>query len=76
MAQHAERVSGMPTSFLMSAFGTFGQVSWIGISPDAATLDAAGQKLNADPDYISKLSAAGDLFVPGSGHRTLLTRVA
>jgi len=76
MAQHAERVTDMPTAFLMSAFGTFGQVSWIGVAPDAATVDAAGQKLNADPSYVEKLSAAGHLFVPGSGHRTLLTRVA
>lgn len=76
MAQHAERVTGMPTAFLMNAFGTFGQVTWIGTAPDAAAIDAAGQKLNADGDYVDKLSAAGHLFVPGSGHRTLLTRVA
>lgn len=76
MAQHAESVTGMPTAFMMSAFGTFGQVSWIGISPDAAAVDAAGEKLNSDADYINKLGAVGDLFVPGSGHRSLLTRVA
>jgi hypothetical protein len=76
MAQHAERVSGMPTMFLMNSFGTFGQVTWIGIGADAAAVDAAGQQLNSDADYMAKLGAAGNLFVPASGHRSLLTRVA
>jgi hypothetical protein len=76
MAQYVEGVSGLRSTFLVDDFGPFGQVRWIGIAPDAATADAAGQKVNADPGYIDKLSAAGKLFAQGSGHRGLASRVA
>jgi hypothetical protein len=76
IAQHVERVAGVPTLFLANDFGAFGQVTWIGVSPDAAAADAAGQKINADPDYLGKLASAGTLFAQGTGHRTLLSRVA
>jgi hypothetical protein len=76
IAQHVERVTGVPTLFLSQDFGAFGAVSWIGVSPDAAAADAAGQKINADPEYVAKLADAGRLFAQGSGHRTLLSRVA
>ena len=76
IAQHAEKVSGMPTVFLMNNYGTFGQVTWIGIAADAAAADAAGAAINADADYVAKLGGARDLFVPGMSHRALLSRVA
>lgn len=76
IAQHVEQVAGTPTVFLMSDYGTFGQVTWIGVTADAAAADAAGQAINGDAAYIGKLGDAGRLFVPGSGHRTLLSRIA
>lgn len=76
VAQHVEAVSGLPVSFLMSDFGQFGLVEWIGVAPDAATADAVGQKLNADADYLGKLEGAAGLFTPGSGHRSLAVRSA
>jgi hypothetical protein len=76
MAQLVERIAGTPTVFGMSAFGTFGQVTWINVSADAAAADTSGNTVNADPDYMGRLSAVGDLFVPGSGHRSLAMRVA
>ena len=76
IAQLVERVAGVPTLFLANDFGAFGEVTWIGVSADAAAADAAGQKINADPEYLGKLADAGRLFAEGSGHRTLLSRVA
>jgi hypothetical protein len=76
MAQHATAVTGVSTNFLMSRFGTFGAVSWIGISADAAAADAAAAALEADAAYLDKLGAVGDLFVPASGNRATATRVA
>jgi len=76
MAEFATTVGGMPTGFYMTMYGTFGTVQWIGVAADAAAADQAGQAVNADPDYIAKLGSVGDLFVPGSGHRSLATRMA
>ena len=76
MAQHASSVTGVPTLFLVEQFGSFGSVGWIAVTADGAAVDAAGAALNGDADYLKKLGAAGDLFLPGSGHRILSTRVA
>jgi hypothetical protein len=74
-AAHATKVSGMPVAFYSDLYGPFGQVTWIGVSPDMASLDAANAKINSDAAYIGKLSAAGDLFVPGAAHRAMAVRV-
>lgn len=76
MAQHAEKTTGLATSFLMQSFGAFGAVAWLAGAPNTADADAANAALAADGDYIAKLRAAGDLFLPGSGHRSLAIRVA
>lgn len=76
IAQYVEGVTGFRSTFLMDDYGPFGQVRWIGVAPDASSADAAGQKLNADQGYLEKLGAAGKLFVQGSGHRGLASRVA
>jgi hypothetical protein len=76
IAQYVEGVTGFRSTFLVDDFGPFGQVRWIGVAPDAASADTAGQKLNADPGYLDKLSAAGKLFAQGSGQRGLASRVA
>ena len=57
-------------------FGPFGQVTWIRVTADAAAVDAAGQARRADADYMGRLGAIGELFVPGSGLQALATRVA
>lgn len=76
VAQHVEAVGGVPVTFLVSDFGPFGQVEWIGVAPDAAAADAANQKINADADYLAKLENIGGLFTAGSGHRSLAVRTA
>jgi len=76
VAQHVTSLSGMPVMVLMQEYGPFGTLTWIGISEDAAGVDASTAATNGDADYVAKLSAAGDLFVPGSGQRMMATRVA
>jgi len=76
VAQHVTSLTGMPVGLMMQEYGTFGQLTWIGIAADAAAVDASVAATNGDAEYIKMLSAAGDLFVPGSGQRSLATRVA
>ncbi len=76
MAQLVESISGTPMIFGMSAFGTFGQVVWISVAADAAAADAAGNAVNSNADYMGRLSAIADLFVPASGHRSVASRLA
>lgn len=76
VARHVESLTGSPVMVLANEFGPFGGITWIGVSADAAAADAAADAVNADAAYIAKLEAAGGLFVPGSGHRSMLARVA
>ena len=75
VADHVTSLSGMPVGLMMQEYGTFGQLTWIGIGADAAAVDASAAATNGDASYVKKLSAAGDLFVPGSGQRSLVTRL-
>jgi hypothetical protein len=61
---------------MMQEYGIFGQLTWVGIGADAAAIDASAGATNGDAEYIKMLSASGNLFVPGTGHRSLVTRVA
>jgi hypothetical protein len=76
MAQLVEAVTKLPTMFLLDTYGTFGQVTWLSGAPDLATADAAGDAINSNDKYMKALGDVGDLFVPGSGHRGLVTRIA
>jgi hypothetical protein len=75
VAAHVTKTSGMPVGFYSDLYGTFGQVTWIGVAADYAAVDAANAKINADAGYLAKLSAAGDLFVEGLSHRSLAVRL-
>jgi hypothetical protein len=76
IAQYTESISGMPVALLADAYGTFGQMTWISVAADAAAADAADAAINTDPGYLQRLGAVGDLFVPASGHRSQLVRIA
>lgn len=76
VAQHVTSLTGMPVGVMMQEYGAFGQMTWIGIGADAAAVDASSAATRGDADYVAKLSAAGDLFVPGSATRTLANRIA
>jgi hypothetical protein len=76
IAQLVEKLSGLPTLFLSSNFGGFGDVAWIMVAKDAAGADAAGEAINGNADYMTSVNGAGDLFIPGSGRQSLTTRIA
>jgi hypothetical protein len=76
IAQHVEAVVGSPVGVFTDVFGTMGGIAWIGAQPDAAASDAARAKLNADGDYLNRVKATKDLFIPGSGHISQATRIA
>ncbi|HEY5154356.1 MAG TPA: hypothetical protein VIJ47_06450 [Acidimicrobiales bacterium] len=76
MALLTQEISGLPTMFLIDSYGTFGQVTWLSGAPDLAASDAAGEAINANPDYLKRLGDVGDLFVPASGQRRMATRIA
>ena len=76
IANLATSVTGIPVSFWLDAYGTFGQMTWLIVYPDAAAVDAAADKLNASAEYIASLDSNGALFVPGSGERALYARIA
>lgn len=76
VAQLVESVTGTPMVFGSSVAGQFGEFGWLGVSMDAAAADEANSKLLANPDYIALLSAGGEHFVQGSGHRMIATRIA
>jgi hypothetical protein len=76
MAELVQQITNQATMFLMDAYGTFGQVTWLSGAPDLAAADAAAEAIQADPDYIKRLADVGDLFIPGSGEQRLVTRIA
>lgn len=75
MAGHVGKVSGQPSFFLMDSFGGFGQVTWFSVSPDVAAAEAANDAINSDADYLARLSDVATLFLPGSGHRAMATKL-
>ena len=76
MAELVQQITSQPTMFLVDAYGTFGQVTWLTGAPDMATAGAGNGAVQADPDYIKRLFDVGDLFVPASGQQRLVSRVA
>jgi hypothetical protein len=76
IAQLVTGIIEVPVTFWADAYGTFGQVTWIVVYPDAAAVDAANEQLNSNADYLRALDSDDDLFVPGSGSRALFTRLA
>jgi hypothetical protein len=76
VAEHVESTTGMPTMVMSSQYGPFGTVNWIAGGADAAAVDAANAALMGDEGYMKMLSAAGDLFLPGSGQQVLIQRLA
>ena len=76
IGQFVESVIGTPVAVLTDLFGTLGTITWISSQPDAAAVDTARAKVNADGDYLKRVSGSKDLFIVGSGHVGQATRIA
>ncbi|MGI9602098.1 MAG: hypothetical protein ACR2QE_09450 [Acidimicrobiales bacterium] len=75
MAEHVTKATGHPLALLTDAYGTFGSLTWINGFPDMAAVDSAQDALMADEEYLNRIVKAGDLFVEGSGQRSLAQRI-
>jgi hypothetical protein len=76
IGQYVESVISTPVAVLTDLFGTLGTITWISSQPDAAAVDTARGKLNADGDYLKRVSGSKGLFIEGSGHVGQATRIA
>lgn len=76
VADLVAEISGLPVMFGPSVGGTFGQVAWIGSSPDMTTAESIDQQMNKDPRYLAKLDEITGLFVDASGQRVYAKRIA
>ena len=55
IAQRAEKITGTPTLFLADVTGTYGGVGWVSGHENIQALEAAQQKLAADPSWAKYL---------------------
>jgi hypothetical protein len=76
IAQHVTEISATPVSVLTNVYGQMGQITWIGVQPDLAAAEAARTTIGSDADYLGRLAATKELFLPGSGHVSNAVRVA
>jgi hypothetical protein len=76
VADLVAEVTGHPGVLGRDVAGDFGTVVWIATMPDVGTLDTANEALGKDPRYLAKLDEMGDIFLPGSGHTSILRRIA
>ena len=75
VATIVERVTGKKTTVSMAFGGLAGGIAWTVQYDNAAQVEEAVSKLNADKEYLSALTKAQNLFVPGSGHDQMWRQV-
>lgn len=76
IAQYVTSATDAPVSVLTNVYGQMGQITWIGVQPDLAAAEAVRLKLSADMDYLGRMAATKELYVPASGHVSHVTRIA
>ena len=76
IAQHITTVTGAPLSVFTNVYGQMGEITWISARPDLASVETARATLTADADYLGRMPATKELFVPASGHFGRVTRIA
>lgn len=75
IAQKVAKVIDTMPSFWSSAYGPFGQVSWITLYPDMAALDEAQDRLLSNEEYMTAAAKGSELFTEGSGQRSSAMRL-
>jgi hypothetical protein len=74
IAEHATRVSGQNTLFLMNATGPYGGCAWITGSPDVGVVEAGETALMADPAWLKLIDRAGTAYTPEAA-QTMYRRI-
>ena len=65
--EKANRITGLPLSLYMQLYSPqVGVIGWSTFVPDLATLEAAGDKLNVDDDFVSATDKGAALLVDGA----------
>jgi hypothetical protein len=76
IAEKATAIGGQPTAFLLATTGDYAGCAWITSAPSIRALEAAEQKVNADPGFISFLDQeAGTCFVEGITTQSIWRRI-
>jgi hypothetical protein len=61
------KITGLPVSLFMQVYSPeVGVIAWSTFVPDLATLEAAGDKLNADDGFASEVDAGSSLTLGGA----------
>ncbi len=76
MMEYAGGVTGLDGLFTRSMYGPWAAIGWISLADSLDEIDAGTAALDAAPEYVAKIDAAGDLFLPESGQATLSRRIA
>lgn len=75
IAEYYTGLTGLGVTFMSTAFGEMGRLTWAAASDDIADLEAGREKSVNDPGYLERLDAAGPLFIEGSGNAMLVKRL-
>ncbi len=62
IAQHATRVSGQNTIFMVNSTGPYGGCAWITGSPDIDTVETGEGALMADPEWLKLIDRVGTAY--------------
>lgn len=75
MSELVHKITGVPTAFVVDAYGPFGGVGWLSGYADAAAVDAAREKILASTDYHAAMAKSSGFFVPGTGRSALIRNI-
>jgi hypothetical protein len=65
--EKVNRITGLQVSLYMQVYSPeVGSIGWTTFVPDLATLEAAGDKLNVDDDFVSATDKGASLIVGGT----------
>lgn len=76
IAQRATQLGGAPTSFLVSATGTYGGVAWLTATESLEELERSEQAINADPEFVRYLDdVASGVYLQGVTTQVIYRRL-
>lgn len=78
LAQHSEKVTGLPTVFGRTLTGPYGSVGWLTGYESIAELERSNEAMDADADMLALIDGTKGCFVEdaGAAQTTLYRKVA
>jgi len=62
IADHATRVSGQPTVFVVGSTGPYGGCAWLTAAPDIDTVERGEAALMSDPEWLKLIDRVGTSY--------------